>query len=84
MMSATPTHPELSKRLARAHLLLRELAASASAPVLRVELDKLNADLEAVDILLSEETQSAVTLASSDRLLRLCERLLTILRVPAP
>ena len=40
---------ELSQRLARAHVLLRELTASASAPLLRVELDKLKADLEAAD-----------------------------------
>ena len=84
MISVTPTHSELSKRLERAHLLLRELTASASAPLLRVELDKLNADLEAVALLLSEPTGSPVTLASSDRLLRLCERLLTILKVPEP
>ena len=54
MMAVTPTHSELSKRLERAHVLLRELAASASAPSLRVELDELNADLEAVALLLSE------------------------------
>ena len=84
MTLVTPTHSELSTRLARARLLLRELGASASAPLLRVELDKLNADLEAVDLLLSDATESAVTLASSDRLLRLCERLLTILKVPEP
>ena len=84
MMSVTPTHSELSQRLARAHLLLRELTASASAPLLRVELDKLKADLEAVDLLLSEPAVPEATLASSDRLLGLCERLLTILKVPQP
>lgn len=84
MMSPTPTHSELAQRLARAHVLLRDIAASASAPLLRVELDKLNADLDAVALLLSEPTESAATLASSDRLLRLCERLLTILKVPEP
>jgi len=84
MTLVTPTHSELSTRLARARLLLRELADSASAPLLRVELDKLNGDLEAVDLLLSEATDSPVILASSDRLLRLCERLLTILKVPEP
>lgn len=84
MTSVAPTHAELSQRLARAHISLRELTASAAAPLLRVELDKLNADLEAVALLLSEPTRSAVTLASSDRLLRLCERLLTILKVPEP
>ena len=84
MMPVTPTHAELSQRLARAHLLLRELTASASAPLLRVELDKLKADLEAVDLLLSDPAVPEVTLASSGRLLGLCERLLTILKVPQP
>lgn len=84
MMSVTPTHSELSQRLVRAHLMLRELTASASAPLLRVELDKVRADLEAVDLLLSDSDMSEATLASSDRLLGLCERLLTILKVPQP
>lgn len=84
MMSASATHSALSKRLARARLLLRELDASAAERVLRAELDKLNSDLEAVALLLSEPAESAETLASADRLLRLCERLLTILKVPEP
>lgn len=45
MMPVTPTRSELSQRLARARLLLRELTASASAPLLRVELDKLSRPL---------------------------------------
>ena len=80
--SVTPSRVELSQRLVRANIALRELVASASSPLLQAELDKLNRDLETIDILLSESSVAEETLASANRLLGLSERLLTILRVP--
>jgi hypothetical protein len=82
-MTPTPAREELQTRLKNAQEKAQTLLVRDTTGVVRIEIGRVLEDLTIVKDVLSNPGRVDETSASAERLLSLCERMLSLLDLPA-